>query len=230
MALKGKRVLVVGLGRFGTALVETLWRGRAEVVAVDPRPEAVENVKDRTSHAFIGDGTSVKVLEGVGAEEMDAAVVTFGMSFESMVLCVASLARMGVPYIMARAETPRQAEILRTVGATRVVQLEAEMGQRIGRDLLTPVAAQLLDLIDDYRVVAWVAGGELVGKTLAEAELRRRYELTVLGVRRQAAAGEAQPRLLVPGSDYTITAGDTLLLVGEDARVSEFFARHARAE
>jgi trk system potassium uptake protein TrkA len=227
--LSGKRVLVVGLGRFGTALVETLWRGRAEVVAVDPRPEAVENVKDRTSHAYIGDGTSVKVLEGVGAQEMDAAVVTFGMSFESMVLCVASLKRMEVPYILARAETPRQAEILRTVGATRVMQIEAEMGQRLGRDLLTPVAAELLDLVDDYRVVAWVARGELVGRTLANSELRQRYELTVLGCRRASADGETRARLVVPTPDYVIREGDTLLLVGEDQRVADFFTKHARA-
>jgi len=104
------------------------------------------------------------------------------------------------------------------------------MGQRVARDLLTPVAAQLLDLIDDYRVVAWVARGDLVGKTLAEAELRRRYELTVFGVRGQAPAGEPQPRLQVPGPEYTIAAGDTLMLVGEDKRVSEFFAHHVRAD
>ena len=220
--MKMKRVLVIGIGRFGTTLVEGLWRGRAEVVAIDTDAEAIESVRDRTSHAFVGDATNPRVLDGVGAAQMDATIITFGMAFESTVLCVASLRRMGARYIIARAETQRQGEILQMVGANRVIQVEAEMGERLGRELLTPVAAELLDLADHYHVVPWVAHGDLVGRTLAESQLRKRYELTVLGYRR-GTADDPRARLTVPGQDYVIAEGDTLLLVGEDARVTAFF-------
>src|SRR5690606_18794477 len=76
--MKPKSVLVIGLGRFGTSIVETLWKSRAEVIAVDNNPEAVDAVKDMTSAAFVGDATVPKVLEGIGAQSVDTAIVTFG--------------------------------------------------------------------------------------------------------------------------------------------------------
>jgi trk system potassium uptake protein TrkA len=226
--MNARKVLVIGVGRFGTALVEVLWRGRAEVVVVDTSPQAVESVKDRTSHAFVGDGTDPKVLEGLAAD-VDIAVVTFGVAFESTVLAVATLRRLHVPYIVARVETGRQAEILDTIGAHRVIQLEAEMGERVARDLLSPVASDLLDLADEYRIVPWVARGPLVGKSLAEAHLRQRFELTVLGYRRAGGAGDSQRSALVVATpEYVIGAGDTLLLVGEQKNVDAFLGGEGR--
>lgn len=225
--MTAKKVLVIGVGRFGTALVETLWKGRAEVVVVDTKPEAVEAVKDRTSYAFVGDGTDPKVLEGL-ASDVDLAVVTFGMAFESTVLAVATLSRLKVPYVVARVETARQAEILDTIGAHRVVQLEAETGARIARDILSPVESDLLDLADEFRILPWVAHGPLVGKSLAEAHLRRQYELTVLGYRRKGADGAARSPLVVATPDYVISEGDTLLLVGEQRHVDAFLAGEGR--
>lgn len=223
-----KRVLVIGLGRFGTALVETLWAAGAEVVVVDSAQEAVDAVQDRTSHAFLGDGTNPDVIKGLSAD-VDVAVVAFGMAFEATVLAVATLRRLGVRYIVARAETPRRAEILQSVGAHRVTQIEAEAGGRLGRDIVSPVASELLELADDYRVVPWVADGPLVGKSLAEADLRRRYELSVLGYRRPSGGqGVDRPRLVVATSDYRIAAGDTLLIVGEEKRVEEFLEKEGR--
>lgn len=221
--MKAKSVLVIGLGRFGTAIVETLWKHRAEVIAVDQSPEAVDAVKDKTSAAFVGDATVHKVLEGIGAQYVDTAVVTFGEHFEPSVLCVASLVRMKVPEIIARAATERQADILRAVGATHVVQIEDEMGRRVGADITRPLAQDLLDLASQYRVVPWDAHGPLVGQTLADARIRQRYRINVLGVRRHGAhrPGE-KPRLEAPTPEYVIEDGDTLLLVGDDEDVSRF--------
>lgn len=221
-----KKILVIGLGRLGTALVETLWGQGVEVVAIDPLPEAVDALKDRTTYAFVGDATDPNVLEGVGAADVDGAVVTFGSRFEASVLCVAALHRMGVASIVARAETPRQAEILETIGASRVIQIETEMGRRLGQDLVHPIAADLLNLASDYRVVPWIARPPLVGQTLAQAGLRRRYGLTVLGIRRGPAGlsdSGPRPRLRMPSPDEVIQDGDTLLLVGDEEGVARFY-------
>lgn len=217
--MKQKKVLVIGLGRFGDSLVETLWQARAEVIAVDSDPEQVERAKDRTSAAFQGDATDPRVLSAIGAEHVDTAVVTFGEDFEASVLCVVTLRKMGVNDIIARAASMRQTEVLRMVGATRVVQLEHEMGHRVAADLVTPVAADLIDFAHGVRVVPWIASGRMVGKTLAEAELRRQWEIHVLGVRPKGAAGE---KLEMPGPDYRIAAGDTLLIAGDEAAISRF--------
>lgn len=214
-----KKVLVIGLGRFGDSLLETLWQSRAEVIAVDTDPEAVEQAKDRTSASFQGDATDPRVLTAIGAEHVDVAVVTFGEDFEATVLCVTTLRKMGVEQVIARAATIRQAEVLRLVGATRVVQLEHEMGHRVASELVMPVAHDLVDFAHGVRVVPWLAGGKPVGKTLAEADLRRRWEIHVLGVRPKGASGA---RLEMPGPDYRIVAGDTLLIAGADEAIRRF--------
>lgn len=223
--MKRRRVLVLGLGRFGTAIVETLWQAGADVLAVDESAEAVDAVKERTSAAFVGDATSIKLLEDVGAREVDAAVVTFGEAFEASVLCVATLSRFRVAEIVARAATQRQQEVLRLVGASRVVQVESEMGHRVAADLTTPIAADLLELASHYRVVPWVAEGGIVGKTLAQASLRQRHRLNVLGIRPATSSGEGVQRIENPMPDHVIRRGDTLLVVGDADDVAAFVER-----
>jgi trk system potassium uptake protein TrkA len=224
--MKTKRVLVLGLGRFGSAVVEALWDSGAEVVAIDESAEAVDAVKERTSAVFVGDATHVKVIEGV-ARDIDAAVVSFGEAFEASALCVSTLSRLGVKEIVARAATDRRADILRRVGATRVIQVEIEMGRRVANDLTAPLAADLVDLASTYRVVPWVAQGGVAGRTLADANIRSRYNVNVIGVRRSDQAGDRAKRIEAPTPEYRITRGDTLLLVGEAKDVARFVATEA---
>jgi trk system potassium uptake protein TrkA len=220
--MKAKRVLVIGLGRFGQAIVQTLWESGAEVIVVDEKAEAIDGVKDRSSAAFVGDATQVRVLEGIGAKNVDTAVVTVGEHFEPTVLCVATLVRLGVKEVVARATTDRQADILRAVGASRVIQLEADMGRRIASELTMPLARDLLDLAEQFRVVPWEAHGRLVGETLAAAQLRQTWRVNVIGVRKRKSAAAGTTRVEQPTPDYVIGDGDTLLLVGDVKDVGRF--------
>lgn len=222
--MKKKKVLVIGLGRFGSSIVESLWKASGiETVALDERPEAVDAVKDHADAAFVGSATDPKVLEGVGAAEADVAVVTFGEDFEATVLCVAELKRHGVREIVARAANKRQVGVLRAVGATQVWQLEWEMGRRVSVDLVTPVASDLLEFAHQHQLHPWIARGPLVGSTLADAGLRRRYGVTVLGYRRAGSVGGGVAKgFEVAGPDYLITEGDVLLLVGETGAMQKF--------
>jgi trk system potassium uptake protein TrkA len=221
-----QRVLVIGLGAFGTAIVESLWRSRLDVVAVDPSEAAVDRVKGRTATAFVGDGSDAKVLADIGASDMDAAVVSFGEDFEACVLAVASLKKLGVPQIVARSASERQSEVLRAVGATRVLELEREMGARIATELFTECSTDLLDFAHGYRVVPWIATGQLVGKSLIEAGLRKTYDVTVLGVGHGRDLIGGTHRIVPTTPDYRIQKGDTLMLVGEEVAVARFLAEH----
>ncbi len=211
---------MIGVGRFGEALLETLWREGAETIAIDATEEQVQRVKDRTSATFVGDATDPRVLSALDLSQIDVAVVTFGEDFEASVLCTNSLKTLGIKEIVARAPTERQAQILRAVGANRVVQIEQEMGRRLGSELGLEVASDLIDFAHDYRVVPWAANGALVGKTIAEADLRRRHEINVLGIR--AADGSSGTKLALPRPDYVIRKGDTLMLVGTEDAISRF--------
>jgi trk system potassium uptake protein TrkA len=221
-----KRILVIGLGRFGASIVQTLWEKGSEIVVVDRSSDAIAEVREHTHAAFIADGTDHDVLASVNAKDMDAAIVTFGQAFEAAVLTVASLKKLGVTNIVARAETDRQAEVLRAVGATRVLQLEEEMGERVGLELTTPATSDILDFAGDYRVVPWTASGSVVGKSLRDAHLRQRFEVNVIGIRPLKSSIAGGCIALEPTRpDYVIQEGDTLLLVGEKHAVDRFLEK-----
>jgi trk system potassium uptake protein len=225
--MSNRRVLVIGLGAFGTSIVETLWSGRGlDVIAVDPSEAAVDRVKARTATAFVGDGSDAKVLADIGASDMDVAVVSFGEDFEASVLAVSSLKKLGVPQIVARSSSERQSEVLRAVGATRVLELEHEMGARIATELFAECSNDLLDFAHGYRVVPWTATGSLVGKSLVETGLRQKYDVTVLGVGHGKELIGGTHRIVPTTPEYRIQAGDTLMLVGEEKAVARFLAEH----
>jgi len=222
-----KRVLVIGLGGFGSAIVEVLWKAsEVEVIAVDESDQAVDRIKSRTAAAFVGDVSDPRVLHEIGAKDVDCAVVSFGEDFEASVLCVASLAKLGVKEIVARAANSRQVDVLKAVGATRVLELEREMGARIATEVMADASSELLDFAHGYRVVPWVAHGPLVGKTLEQAELRKRFDITVLGFGHDPD-GRGRPRQVTPATpDYTIAKGDILMLVAVEAAMDRFLAEH----
>lgn len=222
--MQKKKVLVIGLGRFGSSIVESLWKAAGiETVAVDTNAEAVDAVKDHADASFVGSAVDPRVLEGIGAAECDVAVVTFSEDFEATVLVVAELKRLGVKEIVARAGNRRQVGVLRAVGATRVYQLEHEMGRRVSVDLVTPIAADLLEFAHQHQIHPWVAGGRLVGTTLADAQLRKSWGVTVLGHRKAEVATDAPSKgFEVAGPDYRIGSGDVLLLVGETSAIQKF--------
>jgi trk system potassium uptake protein TrkA len=221
--LKPKKVLVIGLGRFGSALAEELWDTNAELIVVDKDSDAVDEHKSRASAAFVADASEPGVLENIGARDVDVAVVTPGEDFESTVLCVSLLAELRVKTIFARAASDRQAQVLKAVGATRAVQVENEMGRRLAVQVLNPAAAHLMDLATHFRVMPWMAVPPYVGRSFAEAKLSR-FEINVIGVFRSEPGDNTKPRMRLPTADQIIEAGDTLLLVGNEDNMEKFLA------
>jgi len=221
MVIKAPRkVLVIGVGRLGAALIDELWENGCELIVVDKDADAIDDIKAKASAAFVADATDPGVLENIQARDVDVAVVTAGEAFEGVVMCVSHLVELGVKVIFARAANPRQARVLERLGVTRAIQVEYEMGHRLAVQVLHPVSSDLLDYATHFRVVPWVAAGSCIGKLLVEANFRR-FELNVIGW----FGGEAgKPRLNFAGSDYRIATGHTLLLVGEEEAIERFLA------
>ena len=210
-----RRVLVVGLGRFGRALADTLWKSHVEVIALDSDPELIADVKETTSAAFVGDVTDPSVIDEVGAREVDAAVVTFGERFEASVLCVSALRELGVKEIVARAVSLQKARILERVGATRVVQPDAEAGERLALDLTSRVATDLLQFAAEFRVLPWLVPSSWSARSLEALRKELGERVHFLGFRRAGARAIELPR-----ADTTVSGGDMLLVAGTDDDVA----------
>lgn len=219
-----KQILVAGLGRFGEALALTLEEAGVEVIAVDTDPNHVEAVKDRVTHVAQLDSTDLNALKAMGAERVDAAVVAMGKDFEASVLTTAALKELGVKTIVARANTEREARILRLAGADRVVFVEQEMGHRLGKALVGDSVLDHIALAEGYAMIQWAIDQQLAGKTLGEAQLRTRHRVNVVAIKRRevtkAEDGSEQVREQldpVPSPNYRFASGDILVLVGKES-------------
>lgn len=213
-----KRFLVIGLGRFGRAVAEGLVDEGGEVIAVDTDMALVEAVRDRVTVAAQIDNVESATLGAIGAAQADAAVVAIGEDFAAGILTVASLKDLGIKTIVARASTDRERQILELVGATRIVTVEVESGQRLARALAATDAIDTIALGAGVSIVYWTADARVVGRALADSELRTRWELNLVALR---PAGSERLEVL-PAPDRVFREGDVLLLAGTDARLAAF--------
>ena len=124
-------VLVIGLGRFGTAVAETLMKLGHQVLGVDADPGNVQRTAARLTHAVEADATDEEVMRQLGAGEFGRAVVGIGTDLEASILSASVLAALEVPDIWAKAITVPHGRILERVGAHHVVFPEHDMGRRV---------------------------------------------------------------------------------------------------
>jgi len=133
--MQKRRFLVIGLGRFGSAVAVGLSKAGCEVVAVDHLMEYVEAVKERVAYAIQLDATNTDALRSIDARSCEAAIIAMGGDFEASVMSVVALKDAGVLRVIARARDGRQARVLRSVGAAEVLEVESEVGRQLAERL-----------------------------------------------------------------------------------------------
>ena len=204
--------LVVGLGRFGSAIADALTRLGHEVLAVEKDEDLVQDWSGRLTHVVEADATNLDALRQLGVQDIAIAVVGIGTSIESSVLATANLVDLDVKQIWAKAITPSHGRILQRIGAHHVVYPEADAGERVAH----LVSGKLLDYIefdDGFAIVKMRPPLETQGFTLGESQIRRKYGVTVVGVK---SPGQdftyAQPDTMVSSHDLLIVSGHTELV------------------
>ncbi len=229
-----RQFAVIGLGRFGCKVAETLAKKGAPVIAIDTNQELVEKVSDFVTKAIQMDSTDEKALVASGIKDVDVAVVSMGEDIESSVLTTALLKNLDIKEIVARACTPLHAQILKMVGATRVVFPEEDMGIRVANSILSPGVLEYIELGADYTLAEIEAKSESIGRTINELDLRTKYGINVLIVKRKVfEVGENVEETIekevkvLPASDYKIQEGDVLVVVGNSEDI-EFFEKHMK--
>ena len=188
-------VLVIGLGRFGSATAEQLVRQGREVLAIERDPDLVQKASGKLTHVVQADATNIEALKQLGAQDFSAAVVGVGTSIESSVLITVNLVDLGIEHLWVKAITPAHGKILTRIGANHVIYPEADAGQRAAH----LVGGRMLDFIefdDDFAIVKMYPPKETQGFTLRESNVRSKYGVTVVGVKS-------------PGEDFTYAQADT---------------------
>ena len=202
-------VLVVGLGRFGTAVAESLVRLNQDVMAIDEDPALVEKWSDELTHVAQADATDEEALRQLGVSNFDRAVVAIGADIEASVLTVLALAEAGVKDIWAKAITRKHGLILERVGAHHVVYPEHAMGERVAH-MLTGSMIDYIEFDDGFSLARTFAPQMTWDKTLSESSPRTHYGVTIVGVKRVSEDFTyARPETLVRRHDELIVSGAT---------------------
>ena len=204
-------VLVLGLGRFGSAIATTIDRLGKDVLCVEKDPTLIAQWSGRLP-LVQADATNPEALEQLGAKDFSIAVVGIGSSLEASVLVTANLVDLGTPQIWAKAVSAEHGRILERIGAHHVVYPESDAGARVAH----LVSGKMLDYIefeDDFTIVKMLPPREMQGFTLAESAVRKRYGVEVIGVKSPGQDFQyATPETRVGTHDILIVSGHEELL------------------
>ena len=207
--MKKKQYLVIGLGRFGSAVAITLAQQGMEVLAVDRDMERVEAHRSLRTEVIRADAMEKSVLEQIGAGNYNAAIVTIGEDIKASGTVTMHLKDLGAKNVIVKAYDSFHGRMLTKLGADKVIFPERDMGQRIAHNLVSEKILDFIELSPDYSLVEMRPNPEWVGKTLGELRLRAQHRINVVAVR----SGEHVNAM--PDINTRIEQGDVMLVVSQ---------------
>jgi len=210
-----KQFIVLGLGRFGSAVATTLVELGHEVLGVDNDEERVNELKDKITQAVQADITEERALKELGVNNFDTAIVGIGGDLETSILVAMMLKEMGLKYIIAKAQNNLHAKVLEKIGVDKIVFPERDMGRRIANNLVTPNIKDYIELEPDYSIIEIEALPEFVNKTLSQLDLQNKYGINVLAIKRGNSFN------ISPRVKDIIKKDDFLIIIGETKRITE---------
>jgi trk system potassium uptake protein TrkA len=212
-----KRVVVIGLGIFGSQLARQLYEKGIEVVAIDKNRDVVQKIKDHSTKAVLADATDKEVLEAIGIAAEDTVVISFGEDLSASTLLTLYLKEMKVREIIVKVPNEDYKRILLKVGASEAIIPEREMANKVARSIISPNILEYLPISEDYTICELAPPTAFIGKTLAELDLRKRYQLQVIAIRDVLS----ESLQLVPRASSIIKDSDVLVIIGREEDIQK---------
>jgi trk system potassium uptake protein TrkA len=212
---------VIGLGRFGTAISTTLAELGHDVIGVDSSEERVRQLADVITHSVQIEATDAKALRASGIADVNVAVVSIGENIESSLLAVMLLHELGVQTVVAKAVTPLHGRILERLGVSKIIFPERDMAIRLAHSLVMPNVLDYVELSRDFSFVELPTPAVFLGQTLRQLELRPKYGLTLIAIKRRDDAGNEVTNV-APSAEETLRKDDILVLLGSNAKLADF--------
>ena len=178
-----KQFLVAGLGLFGTSVALTLQQMGYEVYTLDSEESLVQDLSTQLNYVVCGDASDKKTLQSLPLEDIDVAVVAIG-NVERNMMCTMLLKELGIKQVVAKAINNLHGALLNKIGADKVVYAERDMGERVAHNLISAGVMDYIELSSEISVMSLAIPAEFVGKNLIEADLRRRYDVNVVAIKR----------------------------------------------
>lgn len=206
---------IIGLGRFGTALAITLAEAGKEVIVVDQNEEKVKAMRQYTEYAFVCDNLSKEALSEVGIQNCDTVVVCIGSKIDTSILTTLNVVSLGVPRVISKATSQDQGAVLEKIGA-EVVYPERDMATRLGKRLISGNFLDFIFLDNDIEIQQVPVSNSLVGKTIREINIRKKYSLNIIAIEHQ------QDTIIEFAPDYEFLKEDIIVVIGKLQNIRKF--------
>ena len=215
-----KRIGIIGAGRFGMSLAESMTNAGMEVVLVDRNRPAMQSASEFAT-AVQGDATQPHVLEEAGFGECDVVVVAIGSNIEASMMATANCKELGVETVIAKASSELHGKILRRIGADSVVYPDRDSAHRLARAIANHDVVDFLEVSEGYSIAEIDVPDDVRGKTLAESNFRTATGLTVLCIRRAGADPKKPRAVIIPQASDVMRDDDRLIVFGETKSLDE---------
>lgn len=215
-----KHIIVIGLGSFGTSVAKRLSKNGVRVTGMDASRDRVEALKDELYEAVIGDGTLRAAMEQLPYKQAQAVVISLGEDITRSILAALHARELGARQVIVKGVTADHGKILRSLGVDRVIFPETEIALQLADRLTWPNVVDYLAIDPEYSIVEIAVPDSFAGKTLQDLNVRRRFGISVLGVK-DALTGKLS---MFPEATQKLGADQVLLVVGNKeqlARVRE---------
>lgn len=204
---KRKQFLVAGLGLFGTSVAVTLQGLGYEVYALDSDESLVQDLSSQLTYVVSGDASDRKTLQALPLEDIDVAVVAIG-NVERNMMTTMLLKELGIKQVVAKAINNLHGAMLSKIGADKVVYAERDMGERVAHNLISAGVMDYIELSGEISVMSLPIPTEFIGKNLIEADLRRRYDVNVVAIKREGRT------LVNPKAQEVFQPEDEIVVLG----------------
>ena len=212
-----KNILILGLGRFASAMVKPLSELGNQVVVCDTDEDKIAKVLPFAAGAKIGDCTNEKFIASLGVEDFDMVFVTIGESIQSSLVAVTLLKDCGAKCICAKAGSEMHEKLLLRLGADKVFFPERDAGLRVANIYGRESVFECITLEEGYSVYEIAIPKAWVGKSVKEVNVRANYGMNILGIKK----GERDSLNPNVGPDLVFEGGDIVMLVGDSDRLAK---------
>ncbi len=219
---------VIGLGRFGYSVVESLVHKGSEVLAIDLEEAKIQAISDIATFAVQCDATDERALKAVSTQSADVAVVSIGENIEASILIVQTLHEMGITSIIAKAMTNMHGKILSNLGVTEVIYPERDAAIRLAHRLASPKVLDYLELAPGYSVEEVAVPDRFSGMSIQETKIREQHNLNIIGIKKQVnrmIKGQLKKEdtfNFTPSPGDMIEKGDVLVMIGKEHDLDGF--------
>jgi len=212
-----KSFAVIGVGRFGLALIEELVNLGADVLVIDRNIEKIDKVAKLVTNAVCLDSTDVDALREIGIANYDTVVVATGINVDNSIMTTLILKDLGIQDVYVKVQSEYHARVVEKLGVDtdHLIWPEQSTGRRIAKILVSGNFLEFIELDQQYSFVTVTAAKKILGKHLLELEIRSRFGVNIVAVRRNE-------KIMIPSSTTPFETNDEVLLVGSNANIEKF--------